>query len=215
MGQFRVQISPMWLTTAIVVFGLNLAGVFTALELMRYGIVTPLGPGGPNFLVHRTYDGSVVYHPAQVSGGRRMPIVIQPASAIGFCQVWWTVAVSIVASLLILGLSWIRSRRRSLKALRRPRLTMMQSMVLVGLISFWLWLMRFDASLIVVGFVVLVLMLHSAYRRSKLVEEPKAAGTSEIYLSRAGIAGYSIAVLLALAWMISILVWDSYEGIRR
>ncbi len=92
---------------------------------------------------------------------------------------------------------------------------MVQSMILIGLISFWLWLIRFNASLIVVGFIVLVLMLHSADRRSKLVDENRAASISAPTLSRVGIAGYSIAVVLAVAWMISILVWDSYQDLHR
>ena len=41
MGQFRVQISAMWLTTAIVIFGLNLGGVFAVLELMRLRHIQP------------------------------------------------------------------------------------------------------------------------------------------------------------------------------
>jgi hypothetical protein len=94
-------------------------------------------------------------------------------------------------------------------------MTMIQAMVLIGLISFWLWLVRFDVSLIVVGFTVLVLLLHAAYRRTVLVAETKGAQMGAPVLSRIGIAGYSIAVLLALAWVISILVWDSYQPSRR
>jgi hypothetical protein len=214
MGQFRVQISPLWLSTAIVVFGLNLAGVVAALEPKSSWIPGARGTGRPNILIRQMYDGSVVKYICPLLGSRSGPFVIQPASALGLCQVWWPVAASISASLLILAISWLRSRRRIEKSLRRPRLTMLQSMVLVGLISFWLWLIRFDVSLIVVGFIVLALMLHAAYRRSKLVDETKAAIISAPTLSRLGIAGYSIAVLLALAWMISILVWDSYQGVR-
>ena len=215
MGQFRVQISAMGPTTAIVVFGLNLAGVLAALQPKGSWIPAPPVPVSPTILIHQMYDGSVVQAFSPLSGGRIGPIVVQPASALGLWRVWWPVTASVSVSVSIIGLAWVRSHGRPGKSLRHTCLTMIQSMILIGLISFWLWLIRFDAYLIVVGFIVLVLMLHSAYRRSKLVDENKAASISAPTLSRVGIAGYSIAVVLALAWIISILVWDSYQDPRR
>ncbi len=49
MGQFRMRISPIWLTTAIVVFGLNLAGVLAALQPKGSWIPGAPVPGAPVF----------------------------------------------------------------------------------------------------------------------------------------------------------------------
>jgi hypothetical protein len=50
---------------------------------------------------------------------------------------------------------------------------------------------------------------------SYLSHELEIGGRRETALSIAGIAGYSIAVLLALGWIICILVWDSFRQGRR
>lgn len=92
---------------------------------------------------------------------------------------------------------------------------MLRSMVIIGAISTWLWLTRTTAFWIVCGTPVLLLMLHAANRRSRLAREPKAEGERPTPLSRAGVVGYSLAVLLGLAWVASVLVWDAYEHERR
>ena len=84
-------------------------------------------------------------------------------------------------------------------------------MVLIGLISIGLWLIRFDLFWIVSGSLVLLLMLVAGYRRSFVAHEIESGGSRATALPIAGIAGYSIAVLLALAWIICILVWDSFR----
>jgi hypothetical protein len=209
MGESRGQISPAWLVTAMAIFAVNLAGVLASMN--RTSIWIPGGAPGANVSISQMYDGSVVKYVFPYSGGRIGPIVIEPASPTGLWRVWWPLAVSVGGSLLILGVARISVRRRRGQTIRPPRMTMIQVMVLVGLTSFGLWLIRFNIFLIIAGFLVLGLLLHTVYRRNSLVDETRADGRNAPALSRIGIAGYSIAVLLALAWLISILVWDSYQ----
>ena len=136
--------------------------------------------------------------------------MIQPASASGLWRVWWPVAAGVGISLIILGVAQIVAGERRERAMRRPQVTIIHGMVVIGVASFGLWLIRFDTSLIISGLSVLVLMLLAGYRRGFLAQEINSAAVSATPLSIAGIAGYSIAVLLAVAWVISILVWDSY-----
>jgi hypothetical protein len=82
-------------------------------------------------------------------------------------------------------------------------------MVVIGLISIGLWLIRFDLSWIISGSLVLLLMLVAANRRTVLADEIESGARRATALSIAGLAGYAIAVLLALGWIICILVWDS------
>jgi hypothetical protein len=207
MGQFRVQLSPGWLVVAIVIIGVNLASVRMALRPK----VDWLAGRAASIRLDYLHDGSVVKYIHHYSGGISGPIVVQPASAIGLWRVWWPVAASAGISLIILGVGRIRTRLRPVRALRRPRAKTIQVMVVIGLISFGLWLIRFDLSWIISGSLVLLLMLLAAYRRTFLAQEIKSDAMSATALSTVGIAGYSIAVLLALAWMISILFWDSYR----
>jgi hypothetical protein len=208
MSELRRQISRAWLMTAMAIFALNLAGILGSLN--RWSDWIPGGAPGANVLVSQMYDGSVVKYVLPYSGGKIGPIVLEPASPIGLWQVWWPLAVSIAGSLLILVVARTRRWRHG-KTIRPPRMTMIQVMVLIGLTSFGLWLIRFNQSLIIAGVLVLGLLLHTLHRRNALVEETSARGTNAPALSRIGIAGYSIAVLLAVAWVVSVLVWDSYQ----
>ncbi len=99
--------------------------------------------------------------------------------------------------------------------MRPPRMTMGRTMVVVGMIAVWLWLLRTNACLTASGSLVLALMLHAIHRRGILSGEIRATGGRMTPLSVAGLAGYALAILLALAWVISIVVWDSYEHGER
>jgi len=210
MGQFRVQLSPGWLVVAVMIIGVNLAGIRAALE-PKWDWIPGTGAKGASIRFHYMYDGSVVKSIVPYSGGRTVSFVSQPASAIGLWRVWWPVAASVGISLMILGVARIVTGRRSVQAMGRPRTRTIQVMVVIGLISFGLWLIRFDKSWIISGSLVLLLMLLAAYRRSFLAHEIESEGRRATALSIAGIAGYSIAVLLALAWVVSVLWWDSYR----
>ncbi len=88
---------------------------------------------------------------------------------------------------------------------------MLQGMVGIGAISVWLWLSRINGILLLCGIVVLILMIHAAFRRNRLAKEIVSEGPGASTLSRLGLVGYSIAALLAVAWVVCILVWDSYQ----
>jgi len=207
MGQFRVQLSPGWLVVAMMIIGVNLAGIRAALQPKADWLPGRTASVRLDYL----HDGSVVKYIYPYSGSRSGPIVSRPASAIGLWRVWWPVAASVGISLMILAVARILTGRRPVQAIRRPRTRTIQVMVVIGLISFGLWLIRFDTSWIISGSSVLLLMLVAAYRRNFLAQEIDTEGRSATALSVAGIAGYSIAVLLALAWVISVLWWDSYR----
>ncbi len=81
---------------------------------------------------------------------------------------------------------------------------MLQGMAAIGGISVWLWLFRLNAGLTLVGSIVLSLMAHAAWRRGSLAKEIKSEGTTAPLLSRAGMVGYTLAALLAMAWLICI-----------
>jgi len=208
MGQFRVPLSPGWLVVAMVIIGVNLAGIRAALQ-PKWSLIG--STGNANITVRQMYDGSVVKYIHPLSGVRSGPIMVRPASAIGLWRVWWPVAASVGISLMILGVARIRTGLRPVRAVRRPRTKTIQVMVVIGLISFGLWLIRFDISWIISGSLVLLLMLVAAYRRNLLAHKIETEGRSATALSIAGIAGYSVAVLLAMGWVISILVWDSFR----
>ncbi len=211
MGQSRVQISPGWLVAAMLIIGVNLAGIRVALQPKWDSIPATGRPGSVNTTIRQMYDGSVVKYIHPQPGSRIGPIVVSSASAIGLWRVWWPVAGSAGISLVILGVARIVTGRRPVQAIGRPRAKTIQVMVVIGLISIGLWLIRFDLFWIISGSLVLLLMLVAGYRRSFVAHEIESNGTRATAMSFAGIAGYSIAVLLALGWIVCILVWDSFR----
>ena len=86
---------------------------------------------------------------------------------------------------------------------------MSRGMVLIGAVSIWLWLSRTEMFWILCGSLVLLLALLADTRRIGLAHEIKTKGTSTTVGMRLAIAGYWVAVILALAWVISVLVWDT------
>jgi len=172
-------------------------------------------PGDHTEFLVRNYQNSgnvVAFFRDNGTGAVLGPYLVRPASTTGWLTHLWPVIASLGISLIAVGIALV-TRRRPDGAIRVPRLTMFQVMVAVGAISTWLWLARINLVLTVGGTLVLGLMLHSAYRRGSLAKEIRAEGATAtgFGLTRAGFAGYSIAVLLALAWVIIIVVWDSYQ----
>jgi len=140
--------------------------------------------------------------------------VIDPPSALGLIVFWSPVAASVGVGLLapifaLLPTLGVPFRKRI--PIRRPRLTLFRVMVLVGTVSAWLWLGRFDLEKRIVGTLIIGFMLHAGFRRSFLAKEASKEPAEPKILSRAGIAGYSLVLLLTLVWVITILVWDSYQ----
>jgi hypothetical protein len=211
MTGIRVNRSTTWLLTGIAVAGMNLAGVYRSLQPQGTWIPGPPGAGGSSVSILRMYDGSVVQYRFFRSGGRSGPTLLAGPSAAGLFQVWWPVAASMSASLLVAGFAWRCTRWKSATWGLRPRVTMSQSIAFISLVSFCLWLMRFDYTVVVAGFIVGSLMVHAVYRRKALLEGVEGEIDATQTLSRIGIAGYTVAVVLALAWVICILAWDSYQ----
>ncbi len=210
MAQSRVWVSLGWLLVAMLIVGVNLAGIRVALE-PKWTWLPGAVRGAVGVSLCQLSDGSVVKYIHPWSGGRIGPIVVQPTSLIGLWQVWWPVAASLGFSLLVLGVVRIVTRRRLLQGMRRTRVKTIHVMVVIGFISFGLWLSRFDLTWIISGAVVLLLMFLAGYRRASLAQEIEIGGRRAAAMSAAARAGYSIAMLLGLAWIMSVLVWDSFR----
>jgi hypothetical protein len=211
MTEIRFNRSTTWLLTGIAVAGMNLAGVYSSLQPQGTWIPGSPGAGGSSVSIRRMYDGSVVQYRIYYSGRRSGPTLLAGPSAAGLSRVWWPVAASMSASLLVAGFAWRCTRGKSATRGLRPRVTMSQSIAFISLVSFCLWLLRFDFTVVVAGFIVGSLMVHAAYRRKALLRGIKGEADATQTLSRIGIAGYTLALVLALAWVVCILAWDSYQ----
>ncbi len=80
---------------------------------------------------------------------------------------------------------------------------------MIGAISVWLWLSRTEMFWILCGSLVLLLALLADSRRSRLTQEIKANEMPATVWMHLGIAGYWVAVILGLSWIVCVLVWDS------
>ncbi len=99
--------------------------------------------------------------------------------------------------------------RETIRRLNRPRFTMFQGMVVMGAISIWLWLGRMRMVWIFCGSLVVLLALLAGSRRSHLTQEIRATGAPVTVWMRLGIAGYWVALILALCWIVCILVAET------
>ena len=99
--------------------------------------------------------------------------------------------------------------RETIRRLRRPRFTMFQGLVAMGAISIWLWLIRMQRVWISCGSLVVLLWLLAGSRRSRLTQEMRAAAAPVTVWMRVGIAGYWVALILALCWIVCALVSDT------
>ncbi|MGO9465300.1 MAG: hypothetical protein ACLQIB_36275 [Isosphaeraceae bacterium] len=162
------------------------------------------------------YDGSLVAY-VRFSSWRSPVHVILSRTVWGLIAFWWPAIASIGAGLLTLLVALlpitgplVRKRIR----IPRVRLTLFRMMVVIGTVSAWLWLGRLDAYTRILGALVFGFTLYAGFRRGFLAREAKVDGADAKVLSRVGIAGYALVLLLALAWVISILVWVSYQERR-
>jgi hypothetical protein len=169
----------------------------------------------PSFGVRRAYlyDGSL----AQYVKWDNKPYIIEPRSASGLITFWWPVIVSVGIGILaqifvLLPTLGVPLRKRI--QIPRVRLTLFRVMVLVGTVSAWLWLGRLDIDKRIIGTLIIGFMLHAGFRRSFLAKEAIREQEDAKALARAGIAGYSLILILAILWVISILVWELYQEHR-
>ena len=170
------------------------------------------GPATSSWFSYQKYDGSTVSEVRnRVTGVLISSTVTRPATPEGLFLVWWPVPASLGFTAAVLAIARTGLGRRLLRAVRLPRLTMLHGMVGIGAISVWLWLSKIGWVVLLCGVVVLVLMIHAAFRRARLAKEIGREGAGASTLSRLGLVGYSIAALLALAWVVCTLVWDSYQ----
>lgn len=88
---------------------------------------------------------------------------------------------------------------------------MSRGMVVIGAISVWLWLSRMEMFWIFCGSLVLLLALAADSRRNRLAREIENQGASVTLGMRLAIAGYWVAVILAVSWITSVLVLDYLE----
>jgi hypothetical protein len=159
-------------------------------------------------------DGSLIEN---TPGWGNQPRVLEPPTPFGLIAFWWPAVASTGIGLLTIAIAPLPAIGRLLrKRIRVPhaRVTLFRMMVVIGTVSAWLWLGRFDSYTRTAGTLIFAFMLHAGFRRSFLAKVTRADGAKTSVLSRTGIAGYSLVLLLALAWVISILVWDSYQ-VRR
>ena len=198
-----------WSWLAAVILALNAAAVgWVVWAKSRPSPVTGGGPSSSHYRYLEYFDGSLLeIHEDLVAGVIISMTVVRPPTAWGLAGLWGPLGASLALSLFVRT----GAGRRALRTLSRPRLTMLHGMVGVGAISVWLWLYRINWAILLCGVVVLVLMIHSAFRRTRLAKEIERGETGTSVLTRLGLVGYSIAALLALAWVVSVLVWDSYQ----
>lgn len=140
--------------------------------------------------------------------------VVLPSTILGCLSFWWPVIASVGVGLLTLMASLMPTSRPLLRKrhrIPRPRLTLFRMMVVIGTVSAWLWLGRFQAWIRAGGTLTFGLMLHAGFRGAFLVSHATAEGAQATRLSRAGVALYAVVLLVGVAWVVTILVWDSYQ----
>jgi hypothetical protein len=161
-----------------------------------------------------TYNGSLIEYTPRWGHQVR---VVKPPTPFGLFAFWWPAVASTGIGLSTLAMTTMPTLGIPLrKRIRVPRarVTLFRMMVVIGTVSAWLWLGRFDGYTRAAGTLIFGFMLHAGFRRSFLAKESMAQAAAPTGLTRAGIAGYALILLLALAWVISILVWDSYQERR-
>jgi hypothetical protein len=159
------------------------------------------------------YNGSLVAY-ASPNHDPAWAIVLSPPTLFGLIACWSPVIALLGIGLLAPAFAMMPTLGKPLRwriPVPRVRLTIFRLMVVTGMVSTWLWLGRFDPYTRLIGTLVVGFMLHAGFRRSFLANRAKTDATHASALSRAGIAGYSLVLVLALAWVAAILVWDSYS----
>lgn len=219
MDKSRRRITTGWLVLGAVIVALNLGCLGASLCLRS--IRVPEEWGGPmrrwtfppTSGRYTLYDGSVYEYAFWLTPPQFT--MIQPPTFWGLVRVWWPVAVGIGVSLALYAVGPERIWRL-IRVVRGIRLTMLQCMILISAVAIWLFLFRINAIILTVGSLVVVLMVHSAFRRNTLAREIKLQGGHKHVpiLSIVGAVGYSIAVIMAVVWVVLIAVADSYPQIH-
>jgi hypothetical protein len=207
MPRFRRGVS-LGLLLIVILAVLNVAGLALALSWVSFPWQSP---ANPPWLRYR-YDGSVLVLQPRFPPGTWRVTVVEPPSLLGALKVWWPAAASGALTLLVAAAARAATVRRLMaQRIHFPRITMFRGMVLIGTIALWLWLSGTETYWIVCSFPVLLLMFISESRRSKLAREIKAAPSAASAWTRLLVAGYSVAVLLAICWVAAVVVWDNFR----
>jgi hypothetical protein len=210
----RRERSPLrWPLLAVVILALNAMGVGWIVWSKLHGsLVASGGSASAHYRYFEHADGSLVeVFEDQVAGVVISVTTVRPPTILGLVALWGPLGISLILSVLAIVLVRTEAGRRAVRTLSRPRLTMLHGMVAIGAISVWLWLSKIHWVVLLGGIVVLVLMIHSTFRRARLAKEIERGEMDSPVLTRVGLVGYSIAALLAVAWVVCILVWDSYQ----
>jgi hypothetical protein len=206
---------PVWSLIAVVLLLAMTAWLGFALTSSDMSNIVGLSDTGrplhQSWVAYR-YDGSLVLHTPD--WGTPIHILEQP-SLKGLIAFWWPAVactglgfLTFLACLIPPSAGLLRKRVR----IPRARITLLRGMVVIGTVGAWLWLGRFDPYTRAAGTLISGFMLYAGFRRSLLARRADSASTSPTLLSRAGMAGYVLVLLLSVAWVISILVWDSYQA---
>jgi len=219
MKQYLAKL-PVW--GLVVILSLLISAAWLTFVLRnddRGRVVGISGDGSPLFQDWTAYrlDGSLVGHKFDWGTRRNSVYLIQDPTISGLIAFWWPVAASVGFAFLTLMAALMPARGRFLRK-RVPiyggRITLFRVMVAIGTVAAWLWLGRLDHYTRAAGALVFGLMLYGGFRRSFLTKKSTAEPTPNSALSRAGIAGYSLVLLLASLWLISILIWDSNQVVH-
>ena len=191
----------------LVLVALDVGGIIAATR----GIWFPTGnPASPYGSLHLESGGGVVLRRHDPQGYTLRIQHLSPASALSALPIWWLVVPGVALGVFTLAVARALARRRlSSSRLEQPRFTISGGLVLIGAVSIWLWLTRTGMFWIHCGSLVLVLALLAHSRRNRLAKEIKSKGTSATVWMRLGVAGYSVAVILSLSWIVCIIVWDT------
>jgi hypothetical protein len=210
---------PVWFLIVAASLLITAAWIILVVKSEDHGYIVGMGgDGSPLFQDWTSYwhDGSFVGHSFNWQT-RASVYVIRPPTVSGLIAFWWPLALSVGIALPTLIAALMPARGRLLRR-RVPipavRITLFRIMVVVGAVAAWLWLRQLDHYTKAAGVLISGLLLYAGFRRSFLTRKSRADRARAPVISRAGIAGYSVVLLLAMLWLICTLVWDSYFPVR-
>jgi hypothetical protein len=202
-SRWQQSLGSILLVLLVVLFACGIVATITWIPLPRGD------PSSPYRSIHIEPDGVLILR-TQGPGGQVRVKQFPVSSALAAISLWWAVAAGIALIIVTLVASRTGARRRrSSGPLKRPRFTMSRGMVVIGAVSIWLWLSRTEMYWILCGSLVLLLALVADIRRGRLVQEIQTECAPVAVWKRLAIAGYWVAVILALLWIVCVLVWDS------
>jgi hypothetical protein len=211
---------PLWCLIVVVSFLITAAWIIFVVKSEDRGYVVGMaGDGSPLFQDWTSYrhDGSFVGHSFNLYTQINSVYVIQPPTVSGLVAFWWPLAASAGVAFWAIIAALLPERGRLLRRrvqIPNVRITLFRVMVVIGVVAACLWLRQLDHYTKAAGMLVFGVVLYAGFRRSFLTRQSTAERAPATVLSRAGIAGYAVAVVLALLWVICTLVWEAYFVVR-